>query len=113
MSSENMILLGLVASAITFGLKLLANYAGYKPGRVVVNIFLYVLSVVFAVVWSGAVLPVPPSWGGDILVFVQGLWDYLNQWVALGTPILGTAALIYNLLYEQVVLPIRARFMKK
>jgi len=105
MSSEQIILIGLIASAITFGLRALATYAKYKPGRVVVNIVLYIVSAFLAVQWTGAALPTFPPFDANIGVFVVAMWQYLNEWVALGAPILGSATLIYNLLYEKVVVP--------
>ena len=105
MQAEQIILIGLIASAITFGLKVAATYANYKPGRVVVNIVLYVVSVVLAVQWSGAMLPTFPPFDTNIGVFIMALWNYLNAWIAVGAPILGSASLIYNLFYEKVVVP--------
>jgi len=105
MSSEQILLIGLIASAITFGLRVLATYANYKPGRAVVNIGLYVVAVCLAVFWSGAALPTFPAFDADIGAFVAAVWGYVNAWVALGAPILGAATLIYNLFYEKVVVP--------
>lgn len=113
MSADQLILIGLIASAITWGLKVLASYGNYKPSRVVVNIGLYVVSATLALLWSGAVFPSFPLWAGDVLAFAQGLWDFLNQLMALAAPVIGSATLIYNLLYEKVFVPAARKFTKK
>lgn len=109
MSEEQIILIGLIASLLTFGLKIAATYVNYKPSRVVVNIVLYFVSAGLALLWAGAVLPTFPPFDPNI----GGLWEYLNAWMALAAPILGSATLIYNLLYEKVVVPAFAKFRKK
>lgn len=112
MSPEQIIFIGLIASAITFVLRALASYANYHPGRVVINIGLYVVSAGLAFLWSGAVAPTFPSFDSNIAVFIAAVWAYLNEWIALAAPIMGSASLIYNLLYEKVVMPLWARFAK-
>ncbi len=112
MNTEQMILLGLLASAVTLLLRALVTYANYHPGRVVVNVFLYVISAGMALLWADATFPTWPAFDADIAAFVAAIWQYLNEWVALGAPILGTASLIYNLLYEKVVVPLWARLAK-
>ena len=112
MATEQIILIGLLASAITFGLRVLATYANYHPGRVVINIFLYVLSTGLALLWADATFPTWPPFEGDVAVFVAALWQWVNALVALGAPILGVASLIYNLLYTKVVVPLWVRLAK-
>jgi len=113
MLADQIILIGLIASLITFGLKIAVMYANFHPNRVVVNVGLYVVSAVLAVSWAGAVLPTWPPFDPNIGVFVAALWLYLNAWIALAAPVMGSATLIYNLLYEKVVVPVFARFAKK
>ena len=112
MSPDQIILLGLLATAIMFGLRILATYAKFRPSRVVINIGLFVISAGLALAWAGAQFPAWPAWNGDLLAFVTAVWDYLNALVALGAPILGSATLIYNFLYEKVVVPLWARLAK-
>ncbi len=112
MSPEQIILVGLIASAITFVLRVLATYANYHPGRVVVNIVLYVVSAGLALLWTDAAFPSWPPFDGNIAMYVAAIWLFINDLVALGAPILGAASLIYNLLYEKVVVPLQARFAK-
>lgn len=113
MSESQIILIGLIASLLTWGLKILATYAKYKPSRVIINVALYIVSAGLAIVWAGAVLPTFPPFDPNIGAFVAALWAYLNAWIALAAPILGSATLIYNLLYEKVVVPAFAKLRKK
>ena len=104
-TTEQIILLGSVASVVTFLLKVLVSYASFHPSRVVVNLILFAVSGFFAVQWSGAVFPPLPS---DVGL----LWQWLNDLMALAAPILGTAGFIYNLLYEKVIVPLTAKYIK-
>lgn len=112
MNESQIILVGFVASALTLFLKVLASYSKVSLSRAAINIVLYVVSVVLAATWAGATLPVFPQWAGDAPAFASALWQWLNAWIALGAPVLGSATLIYNLLYAKVVLPLKAKFLK-
>lgn len=107
MLTENqIILLGLLASVVTYVLRALSNWFGYKPGRGLVNTILFAIAAGFAVAWSGASFPdFPKPADVDVLVYAQALWTWLNNLVALGSPIMGSAGLIYNLLYDRVAIP--------
>lgn len=113
MSEQQIILIGLVATALTWLLKVAVSYANYKPSRVVINVVLYAISALLAVGWSGAQIPGFPSFDANIGAYVGLLWQYLNDWIALAAPVLGSATLIYNLLYEKVVVPAFAKVSKK
>lgn len=113
MDESQIIIIGMAASVLTWLLKLLASYANYKPSRLAINVVLYGVASALALLWSGAVIPTLPQWGGDVPVFVTALWQYINAWVALGAPILGSATLIYNLLYEKVIVPLKVRWFKQ
>lgn len=103
LDASQIIVLGLVASVITFFLRILAIHLNYKPGRLVVNIVLFVVSAVLAVVW---LKPALPPFTDDIGGFVAAL-------LQLAAPIVGFATLIYNALYSQVVVPTFARLAKR
>lgn len=102
---ENLILLGVVASALTWGLQILATYANYQPGRVIVNLVLFAISLLFAVKWAGIAFPPSPSDVGEI-------YGWLNAVFVLAMPVLGSASFIYNLLYSKVIVPLTYRFAK-
>ena len=110
MDPSQIIIIGLIASALTFGLRILANQFNVHPSRVGLNVALYVVSAVLAVFWTAVTFPMFPPFGGDVAVFVGALWQWVNALVLLAAPIMGSATLIYNLLYEKVVVPVWARF---
>ena len=112
MNETQLILIGLIAAAITWLLKMLAQRFGYHPSRKIVSVFLFFVSVLLALAWAGAVIPTLPPFTSDIAAYAAALWAYLNAWIAVGAPILGTATLIYNLLYERVVVPATIRVRK-
>jgi hypothetical protein len=95
LSADQIIVVGLIASVVTQLLKLLADKAGFKPGKVVVNIGLLIVAVVLALFWGGFNAPAP---GGDPMEFAVAL---LEQAIA----VFGFASLIYNLLLKDVVYP--------
>ena len=103
MSPEQMIFLGIVASALTWVLRTLATYANIHLGRLLVNIVLFVVSGALAVAW---LKPALPPFSTDIAAWVMAL-------IQLASPIIAFAALIYNALYSQVVVPLTARFAKQ
>jgi len=113
MSEEQIILIGLIASLLTWGLKILATYANYKPSRITINVILYLVSVFLALSWAGAAIPNFPPFDGNIGAFATALWDYFNAWIAVAAPIVGSATLIYNILYERVMMPAFAKLKKK
>ena len=86
--------IGVLASVITRGLQLAANRWGYNPGRVVVNIGLFVVSLVVGV----AILGIPEFSGSDPQVIAEAV-------LAAATAIVGAASLVYNVLLNKVLLP--------
>lgn len=100
---QQIIVIGLLASFFTFALRVLATHLNYRPGRLVVNIGLFIVSAGLAVLW---VKPVLPPFSEDMGAFVSALF-------VLAAPIVGFATLIYNALYSQVVVPAFAKFSKK
>ncbi len=83
---------GVAASAITQGLRLLANRFGFKPNLEQTNIGLFAVSVGFAVAFFG----IPEVAGSDPLAVAE-------QVAAGGVAIVGAAGLSYNLLIKKVL----------
>jgi len=102
MTPEQTIFVGILASAITFLLRLLATYANIHVGRLIVNIVLFIVAAVVAVAWAR---PTLPPFSGDIGAFIVALFQ-------LAAPVVGVATLVYNALYSQVVVPLWAKFAK-
>ena len=104
LTPEQIILVGLIASALTLVLKLLAQWAGYVPGRAPLTIVLYVIAFVLAGVWNGISFPPFPPFT-DPVSFAAAVLQFAADVLALAAPVVGLATLIYNLLYEKVVVP--------
>ncbi len=102
LSPEQVILVGLIASALTLGIKLLAQWFGYVPGRAPLTIVLYVIAFVLAGVWNGITFPPFPPFV-DPVSFIAAVLQFAADILALAAPVVGLATLIYNLLYEKVV----------
>lgn len=103
LTPQQIIVIGLLASIATFLLRVLATHLNYRPGRLVINIVLFIVSGALAVLWTKPVLPPITE---DIGAFISALF-------LLAAPVVGFATLIYNALYSQVVVPTFARLAKK
>ena len=86
LSPENLVVIGLVASVVTQGLRLLANRYGYKAPREVVSLVLFAISAGLGAAFFG----IPE--GGDVVGTITALF--------------GSAVLIYNVLLNKVLLPV-------
>jgi hypothetical protein len=86
-------LLGTAASVITQLLRLLANKFGWKPGREMVNIGLFVLALGIGVFWFGI-----PVIGGDDPFILS------TEILQAALSVVGAAGLIYNVLLNKVLL---------
>lgn len=85
-----MILIGLVASAITQVLKVIAARLGYEAPRELVTAVLFLVSAVLAFIFLKPTLPDP------------GSPTFITDLVTLATAILGAAVVIYNILLDKV-----------
>jgi len=103
MTPAQIIFIGILASAFTFLLRILATYLNIHPGRLVVNIVLFLVSAGVAIAWTHPVLPPLTS---DIGAYVAALFQ-------LAAPVVSVATLVYNALYSQVIVPAWARFAAK
>lgn len=103
MTTEQMVTLGIVASVITFLLRVGATYLNLYPGRLVVNLILYVVSGGLAFVWLSPTLP----------PFTEDIAGWISALVQLAAPVVGLATLVYNALYSQVVVPAFSKLAKK
>jgi hypothetical protein len=108
LSPEQIMFIGFVATAITLALKLLAQWGGYTPGRAPLTILLYAVSLVLGGIWTGVYLPPFPPFA-DPVSFVGAALQFVADLLAMLAPVVGIATLIYNLLYEKVVVPAVAK----
>jgi hypothetical protein len=94
LAAEQLIYIGVVASVITQGLRLIAKRYGYKPSRLVVNVGLFVLSIGMAVAFFG----LPVVGGDDPFVLSQAV-------LQAALAVVGSAGLIYNIFLDKVLVP--------
>ena len=85
-------LIGVIASVVTQGLRLFANWRGYNPGREVITGGLFVISVGLSVAWFG----IPEVASGDPMDLARAL-------LVGATGVFGSAALVYNALLNRVL----------
>jgi hypothetical protein len=104
LTPEQIMLIGFIATALTLVLKLLAQYFGYVPGRGPLTVLLYVISFVLGGLRTGVYLPVFPPFV-DPITFVAAVLQFVADLLAMIAPVVGIATLIYNVLYEKVVVP--------
>ena len=88
-------IMGVAASLLTALFKFLADRYGYSPSRAVVNIFLFVVAVGFSLIFGAPELPV---FGDDPVPFLTAL-------LGAGTPVVGSASLLYNLILAKFIYP--------
>lgn len=100
-TEAQVILIGIVASAVLYVLRLIAASTQWSPNKAQVSIALYVISFCMAIWFSGAVLPTFPLFV-DAPTFVSALLNYIGSLLALASPIAGFAYLIYNVLLKRV-----------
>lgn len=95
LSAEQIMLVGLIASAVSQVLKLVSSKLGYDPGRVAVNVALFVVAVILSFLWARPDFPA----SSDPMELAIALAE-----AAVG--VFGFASLAYNLLLKQVVYPV-------
>lgn len=102
LTPEQIAVVGSLAMVLTFALRILFTYGGVQLNRLTVNILLFVVSGGLAIWWTA---PQLPPFTGD-----PAAW--LTAFFQLAIGVVGFATLIYNLLYDKVVVPLQARFSK-
>ena len=90
LSVEQLFVVGIVASVLTQGLRLLAEKFGFTPSKLLINIVLFVIGGGLGVLFFGM-----PELGADPVTGV----------VNIAVSIAGSALLIYNVLLDKVLMP--------
>ena len=96
-----LILVGLIASAVLWVLRLLVS-KGYQPKKEVIAVALYVISFFVAVGFTAVTIPAFPPFT-DAPSFVASLLLWIGQLLAVASPAAGMAFLIYNVLLKRVL----------
>jgi hypothetical protein len=94
LSAEQILLLGLVSSGVSQLLKIVVSKLGYNPGRIAVNVVLFIVASALSFIWARPELP-PID---DPMAFAIALSE-------AAVAVFGFASLAYNILLKQVVFP--------
>lgn len=98
---EQAAILGVVASAIVFGLNTYARYTGKKLNREILTVIVYAVSVVAAWIWSAPALPTLPT-GSDPASLGSAYIAFALLLLEQGALVLGFATLVYNWLLKSI-----------
>lgn len=101
LTEAQLVIVGLIASALTWGLRVLIS-KGYNPKKEHVAIGLYVVSFFAAIAFTPLNFPTFPPFS-DAPTFVGAVFTYIGSLIALASPVAGVAYLIYNLLLKRVL----------
>jgi len=101
LTEAQLVVIGLVASALLWVLRVLASY-GYQPKKEVVAIALYVISFGLAVSFTALTLPPFPPFS-DAPTFIVAVLAYVGSLLQIASPVAGIAYLVYNLLLKRVL----------
>lgn len=96
-----------VITAIAIGVTWLLGWAlkqfNYKPGKLVLTAFLFVVALALSALFQPFALPAFPALGEDFSAWAPLFIAYLGAWVALAGPTVANATLIYNILLAKVL----------
>ncbi len=90
---EHLFYVGLIASAFTQALRLLANWRGFAPSDEVITLVLWVLSIPVAISFAGGLPDVITT--GDPAVIAQSV-------LTAATTVLGSATIVYHAFMKRV-----------
>ena len=101
LTEAQLVIVGLIASALTWVLKLIIS-RGYNPPREQMAIGLYVVSFAVAILFTPMTFPAFPPFV-DAPTFVAALLNYIVMLLTLATPVVGVAYLVYNIFLKRVL----------
>jgi hypothetical protein len=102
--------IAVVASALVYGIKLLAA-AKVQLHRGWLTAIVYLVSGGLAYAWSAVAFPLFPAWGGELGAFVPALFVWFTDLLVAVGPMVAFATLIYNALLAKVLDDAVARFL--
>jgi len=101
-SPELMFVIGLVASAIVWLVKLASQRGETIPsGWLTAGV--YVVSAVLAFLFAPVSLPSFPCWSGDLATFVPAVLTWIGNLLVPLSAFVGFATLIYNAILKKVL----------
>ena len=101
LTEAQLVVIGLVASALTWGIKVAVS-KGWQPKKEHVAIGLYVVSFVLAIAFTSLTFPAFPPFT-DAPSFVTAVLQYIGLLLAIASPVAGMAYLVYNVLVKRVL----------
>lgn len=102
-SQEQLFIIGVVVSVLTFALNYLTKRQGMQIKRSLLTIILYAVSFVLALLFAQPALPIPPLLSGEPVTDVNAILLYLGGLLAVLTVIVGFATAIYNIIGQRVM----------
>lgn len=111
MSEAQLVIVGLVASALVWILRQL-NALGKTPKKEVVAVVVYLASFGLAIWFTPVEFP-PFNACSDAPSCIQSGLDWVGAFLAIASPVAGFAYLIYNALLQRVLEGFKARFARK
>ena len=101
--SGQMVLIGLIATVLTFILNFVFERNGTHLGRRWITVILFVIAIVLSVIWYTPDLPAFPDFTGcEANVCVDIAMAFLQAWIAVAMVVIAWAKVIYNVLMEKV-----------
>lgn len=92
-----------IAIGVTWLLGWLLKKFNYKPGKLILTAFLFVIALGLSVLFQPFAVPAFPALGEDFAAWVPLFIAYLGAWVTLAGPTVSNATLIYNILLAKVL----------
>lgn len=102
LTPDQIIVLGVLASVLAEGMKILSDKMGATLDRKSATAILAVLSFALALAWNPGAIPALPVLTGNAMTSTIVLLNWAGQLVQALTPIMGVAMALYNLLLEKV-----------
>lgn len=102
LTAVQIIVIGLVASFVAQGVKILAARTGKPIGRKWVTVALMIVAIFLSFIWARPALPTWPAPVEDPMAYATLILAFFGQLLAVASAIIGFAVLIYNLLLERV-----------
>lgn len=116
LSSEQIVLISLIASVLTTAIKLSREFftkRAWVYPKMFGEVLVMAVAVVVGYLWFPVSFPALPEFSGDLNSIVVNVAAYLSQWVTLLGQFFGVAYFIYHLILKQVVQdPISTRLLR-
>lgn len=96
-------LLSLIAIAVVWVIRLIAQKTGKTVNKFHLSIVLLVVSIGCALLFQGFVMVPFPGFEGDLILFVSALFTWLGALLTSGAELFAVATALYNILLSDVL----------